>query len=400
MTDSSTIPARRFDLRAVVETFGPIVALIVLVIVTALIEIATSDRPVFMSAENWLNIIKQNSFVGIVAIGMTLVIIAGGIDLSVGSLVAMAGGLGVWLMNIAIKSATLIAENQAAVKQHAADLADGIDLPLQLPHSGAQIGFARLFQSLGVSGSEGWGTVIAVIAALLIAVLAGWIAGFIIAKGRVAPFIVTLGLLAFYRSVINTVTNNSEIRAASQTTFPKLGSGGFDVSLPKWNYDNHAYDWVAQTVTWPAITFLIVAILAAYLLNKTRFGRYVFAIGSNERAAVYSAIRVDRVKIWTYALMGGCCGVAAVLLSSRFTAVSPAQSGLLYELDAIAAVVIGGTRLSGGSGRISGTIVGVLMLGVINNMLGILNVNDSVQGMVKGSIIIAAALLQQVGRKN
>jgi ribose transport system permease protein len=172
------------------------------------------------------------------------------------------------------------------------------------------------------------------------------------------------------------------------------------VSLPKWNYDTSAYEWLPQVVTWPAITFVVVAIIAAYLLNKTRFGRYVIAIGSNERAAVYSAVHVDRIKIWTYALMGACCGIAALLLSSRFTAVSPAQSGMFYELDAIAAVVIGGTRLSGGAGRISGTIVGVLMLGVINNMLGILNVNDSVQGMVKGSIIIAAALLQQVGRKN
>jgi ribose transport system permease protein len=381
------IPTRRsFDLRTTIETFGPLAALIVLVIVTTAIEHSTRDNPVFLSVENWLNILKHNAFVGIVAIGMTIVIIAGGIDLSVGSLVAMAGGLGMWLMNIAINAGKYLAENEAAVRRHADDLAMGIDLPLDLPHSATQIWLAMMFQSIGLASSEGWGTAIAIVAALLIATLSGWIAGFIIAKGRVAPFIITLGLLAFYRSAILTAANNSEIRSASADVFPVIGTQGFDV--------------FGYTITWPVVTFFAVAIIAAYLLNKTRFGRYVVAIGSNERAAVYSAINVDRVKIWTYALMGACCGVAAVLSSSRYTAVSPAASGLFFELDAIAAVVIGGTRLSGGAGRITGTIVGVLMLGVINNMLGILDVNDSVQGMVKGSIIIAAALLQQVGRKN
>jgi ribose transport system permease protein len=386
MTLETDIPTqRRFDWRSTVETFGPVLALVVLVIVTAAIEHATRDVPVFLSWENGLNILKHNAFVGIVAIGMTLVIISGGIDLSVGSLVAMAGGLGMWLMNIAVNASKYIAENESALRRHAEDLAMGIEMPLDLPHSATQIWLAKLFQSMNVAGSEGWGTGIAVVTALAIATLSGWIAGFIIAKGRVAPFIVTLGLLAFYRSVILTVANNSEIRSASQDVFPVIGTQGFAIGQ--------------QTVTWPVVVFLVVAVAAAYLLNKTRFGRYVFAIGSNERAAVYSAIHVDRIKIWTYALMGTCCGIAAVLSSSRYTAVSPAASGLFYELDAIAAVVIGGTRLSGGAGRITGTLVGVLMLGVINNMLGILNVNDSVQGMVKGSIIIAAALLQQVGRK-
>src|SRR5688572_14744590 len=181
--DYETPTRRAFDLRTTVETFGPLVALLVLVIATTIIEHSTRDNPVFLSVENWLNILKHNAFVGIVAIGMTIVIIAGGIDLSVGSLVAMAGGLGMWLMNIAINAAKYLAENDAAVKRHAEDLAMGIDLPLDLPHSATQIWLAKLFQTLHLAGSEGSGTAIAIVAALLIATLAGLLAGVIVAKG-------------------------------------------------------------------------------------------------------------------------------------------------------------------------------------------------------------------------
>jgi ribose transport system permease protein len=391
MSSTDLDTRRSFDWRIAIETFGPVLALVVLVIVTTIIEHATRENPVFMSVENWLNILKQNAFVGIVAIGMTIVIIGGGIDLSVGSLVAMAGGIGVWLMNAAIGASKFVAENDAAIKQHAEDAAMGLNLPLDLPHPAVQVWFSHLFQRLGMADSEACGVAIALIAAMLIATLAGWIGGFIIAKGRIAPFIATLGLLAFYRSAVLTLANGGEIRSASMKLFPAIGTRAV---IPS---DTPG---TLQLITWPIVVFFLVAIIAAYVLNKTRFGRYVFAIGSNERAAVYSAIHVDRIKIWTYALMGLCCGIAAVLLSSRLNSVASSSVGSLYELDAIAAVVIGGTRLNGGAGRISGTIVGILILGVINNMLGILDVSPYVQGMVKGGIILAAALLQQVGRKN
>jgi ribose transport system permease protein len=371
-------PSRRsFDWRSTIETFGPLLALVLLVVVTSIIEHSITDNPRFLSAENWLNILRQNAFVGIVAIGMTFVIIAGGIDLSVGSLVAMSAGLGMWLMNCCIGASKYIAENK-----------ENAELNLDLDHSAAAIWFAKLFQSLGIADQEHWGVTVAIAATLLIGALAGTLSGLIIAKGRIAPFIATLGLLAIYRSVIVTVAEGAEIRSASKDLFPAIGTQGFDLPFTE------------QTFPWTGLIFFLIAALAAYLLNRTRFGRYVFAIGSNERAAVYSAIRVDRVKIWTYTLMGATCGVAAWLFASRVNSVSTSRMGELYELDAIAAVVIGGTRLSGGAGTIRGTIVGVLVLAVINNMLNMLDVSSHPQGMVKGAIIIAAALLQQVGRKN
>ncbi len=377
MSDSIAIPARRrFDWRTLIENVGPVLALVVLIVITAMIERSHTDHPVFLTPQNWINILRQNAFVGIVAIGMTLVIIAGGIDLSVGSLVAMAGGLGIWLMNAALQASHNIAENS-----------ENLSLGIDPEHSGAVIWFGKLFQSIGMADSEFRGVIVAIVASILIATIAGFIGGVIIAKGRIAPFIGTLGLLAIYRSVILTVAGSSEVRSASKSLFPVLGTEGFH--LPG----------VAPNIPWTIVIFFAVAVVAAYLLNRTRFGRYLFAIGSNERAAVYSAVRVDRVKIWTYTLMGAAAGVSGALLASRLNSVASSSTGNLYELDAIAAVVIGGTRLSGGAGTIRGTIVGVLVLGVINNMLGILNVPSEPQGMIKGAIIIAAALLQQIGRK-
>jgi ribose transport system permease protein len=150
---------------------------------------------------------------------------------------------------------------------------------------------------------------------------------------------------------------------------------------------------------WPAISFFAIAVLAAVVLRMTRYGRYVIAVGANERAAIYSAVNVDRVKLLTYTLVGGCCGIAALLLASRMNSIASSSAGVLYELDAIAAVAIGGTRMRGGSGSIFGTVVGVLILGVIGNMLGILNVSPYLQGTVKGGIIIAAVLVQRVNRR-
>jgi len=229
---------------------------------------------------------------------------------------------------------------------------------------------------------------------VLLATLAGWIAGVLIAKGRLAPFIATLGGLAIYRSIALSLADGGEFRSAGGSAFSAIGTGGINLPFAELR------PGVPLQLPWPVVIFLLVAVFAAYLLNKTRFGRYVYAIGSNERAAVYSAIRVDQIKIWTYTLMGAACGVAALLLGSRMNSIASSSTGNLYELDAIAAVVIGGTRLSGGSGTVRGTVIGVLILGVISNMLGILNVSPYLQGTVKGSIIIAAVLLQQIGRKN
>jgi ribose transport system permease protein len=149
---------------------------------------------------------------------------------------------------------------------------------------------------------------------------------------------------------------------------------------------------------WSIIVFIVAAVLAHVVLNRTRYGRYVYAIGSNERAARYSAIAVSRVKLFTYGLIGTLVGVAALMNSSRMNSVSSGQSGSMWELDAIAAVVIGGTRMTGGRGQIWGTVVGLLILGVIGNMLNLLQVSPYLQGLVKGAIIVAAVLLQRGGR--
>ena len=151
-------------------------------------------------------------------------------------------------------------------------------------------------------------------------------------------------------------------------------------------------------VRWPVLVFVVLAVAAHVALNRTRYGRYVYAIGCNERAAVYSAIAVDRIKMATYALVGLLTGVAALMNASRMNSVSSGQTGAMWELDAIAAVVIGGTRMTGGAGQVWGTIVGLLILGVIGNMLNLLQVSPYLQGLVKGFIIVAAVLLQR-GRR-
>lgn len=388
------IPTRRkFDWQRALQTLGPLLALLLLVIVTAVCEQVTRGESVFLKPENLLNILRQWSFVGIVAVGMTLVIISGGIDLSVGSLVAMAGGVGIWLMNTAIQANKIISDNAAALKEHAENVAIGLTLPLELPWSGTRVWIAERFAGLGWAQSEAAGVTIAIVSTFLIATLAGWITGVLVAKGRLAPFIATLGGLAIYRSIALSLADGGEFRSASTKLFKAVGTGG--INLPF----GELRPGVPLQLPWPAILFIAFAILAGYLLNKTRYGRYVYAIGSNERAAVYSAIHVDRVKILTYTILGAACGLAAVLLGSRMNSVASSSTGSLYELDAIAAVVIGGTRLNGGSGSIRGTVIGVLILGVISNMLGILDVSPYLQGAVKGSIILAAVLLQQVGRK-
>jgi ribose transport system permease protein len=365
----------RFTSRSILERLGPLLALVVLIVLTAVCEKYMRGTSAFLTTQNWANILRQWSFVGVIAIGMTFVIISGGIDLSVGSLVALAGGLGIWLMNTAIVAARIIADNDAARKQHLDDLAMSIDMPLTLPFSAAREWIARAFVSMHLSGSETSGIAIAFVSIVLIGLLCGWINGMLVAKGRLAPFIATLGTMAAFRSIIMSLLDGSEVRSESYNLFRIPGSG-----------------------PWPATTFFVIVILAAILLRLTRYGRYVVAIGANERAAIYSAVNVDRVKLLTYALSGGCCGIAALLLASRMNSIASASAGVLYELDAIAAVAIGGTRMRGGSGSIIGTVVGVLILGVIGNMLGILNVSPYLQGLVKGVIIIAAVLMQRVNR--
>jgi ribose transport system permease protein len=388
MTAISELPAkpiphrRRFPIRAAMETLLPLLALFLLVAATAACEKELRGTSNFLKLENILNILRQLAPIGVVALGMTFAIISGGIDLSVGSLVALAGGAGIWAMNLVINAQGVLS-----------DMADARQFHSDLPYTAFTESLARHAMQWGWAGNEIKGVWIGVGVALLVALLAGLVNGLLIAKGKIAPFIATIGGFAAYRSIALAMADGGEFRSASNHLYAQLGTGG--VTIPFL----HVRPGVAAVLPYSVIVFFALAFLAAILLNKTRYGRHVLAIGSNERSAIYSAINVSRVKILTYILVGLSCGIAALLIGSRLNSISSSQTGNLYELDAIAAVVIGGTRMSGGSGTIFGTVIGVLILGVIGNMLSFLDVSPYLQGLVKGAIIVIAVLIQRIGKR-
>lgn len=329
-------------MKGFLSKYGVLVAFLVLVVISA------AWKPdMFLKPENLRNIVNQNVPVGILAMGMTFVIITGGIDLSVGSLVALVGGLGLTILNKQVDGGTP-------------------EMTAAMIAAGAMIGIGGF---------------------------AGLIQGVIVAYGRVTPFVTTLiGMLAF-RSITLALANGGEIRSKSTTVWPAWGSDG--IHIPWIKIADGRMDLV---ITYAIVAFFFVIALASFILNKTRYGRYAIAIGANERAARYSAIPVERIKILTYVLSGVAVGIGAIFLSGRMNSVASGSQGLFFELDAIAAVVIGGTSLRGGFGRIWGTFVGVLLLGVINNMLIFAGVGSHWQGVVKGLVILLAVLLQRERR--
>lgn len=312
---------RRFDF----AKYAPIFALIILFILSSFAS------PYFLKVRNLTNILRQSSYTGIIGLGMTFVIISGGIDLSVGSMVAFVGGIVILVLNY---------------------------------FGGGP---------LAITG--------AIIAGLGIGLIAGAFNGLIVTKGKVAPFIATLGTMSIFRSLTLYISNAGEFRSASDI-YPIIGSGYFlSVPIPVW-------------------VFFVMAVIFHILLNNTRYGRYVCAVGANEKVAVYSAIKIDWVKLMTYALTGLSVAVTSIMLSSRLNSLSSSNAGVFYELDAIAAVVIGGTSLSGGSGTIMGSVIGAIILGMINNMLNMVGVSPYLQGTVKGLVIIFAVLVQYKRKNN
>lgn len=319
------------------QDYGVLVAFVVLL----LISVATRGSQ-FLQAENLRNLVSQNAYVGLIAIGMTFVIMTGGIDLSVGSLVALCGAIAVLLLN-------------------------------KMAAGGMSPNMAILTAALG---------------AIAIGGVAGLLNGLVIAYGRVAPFIVTLAGLAGFRSIALVLGDGGEIRS-SVPAFQNFGFGG----LPLPGIKNAAGGPVL--LYWAAIIFFAVAFVAAFILNRTKFGRYLIAVGANERAAKYSAINTQTVKVAAYAILGGLVGLAAILLTARMNSVGTGSVGLYYELDAIAAVVIGGTSLRGGKGRIWGTVIGVLLLTLIANMMTAYRIDTNWQGLVRGLVILIAVMLQR-----
>jgi ribose transport system permease protein len=328
---STAARASKLDL----EKYGSLLALGVLFILAAII-----GRPYFLQVENLVNVMRQSSYTGIIALGMTFVIISGGIDLSVGAMAAFVASCGVLAMNYFIKS----------------------------PGVG-EIG--PIILGIGVM--------------IVLGVASGALNGFLVTKGKIVPFIVTLGTMSIFRYVSLQMANAGEFASHSQA-FGELGMSkvisfnvaGGNVSLPT-----------------PVLALFLLAFVLSFVLNNTRYGRYLCAVGSNSRVAQYSAVRVDRVRFWAYAIIGGCIGLSAALLSARFNTVSTPNFGLGFELDAIAAVIIGGTAMTGGRGSVWGTVIGVFMLQIIQNMLNMAGLSPYLQGVVKGIVIIASVYIQR-----
>jgi len=309
------------------KTAGPFIALVALFIIGIFVNDA------FLSAGNVSNILARSSFIGIVAIGATFVITTGGIDLSVGSMAAFISGCMILLMNALMNA------------------------------------FDSLITII----------FLAIIASAAIGALAGMINGLLTTKAKIEAFIVTLGTMGIYRSLVTYMADG----------------GTLSLNFTIGDVYSEVYYGTLLGLPYPVWVFLAVAIIGYVLLNMTVFGRHCFAVGSNESVAHYSAINVDRVKTATYILQGLCVSIATIIYVPRLGSAS-GQTGILWELEAIAAVIIGGTMLKGGYGRIWGTVVGALILTLIGNILNLTDaVSNYLNGAVQGVIVIVAVYLQR-----
>jgi ribose transport system permease protein len=313
----------KVDLKAI----GPALALLVLCI------IGYSLNPAFLGEGNITNLLTRSAFIGIIAVGATFVITAGGIDLSVGSMAAVISGIMIIIMN-------------------------------------------NLIDSLGASLST---VLIGCVFSIILGLGAGWINGMLTTRGKIEAFIVTLGTMGIYRSLVTyfadggTLSLSFELRDIYRPVYYESFAG---LPIPVW-------------------VFMGVSIAGWILLNRTAFGRYCTAIGSNESVAKYSAVNVDKIKTLTYVIQGFCVALATIIYVPRLGSAS-ASTGVLWELEAIAAVIIGGTVLKGGYGRIGGTIFGALILTTIGNILNFTDlISNYLNGTMQGLIIIIAVWLQR-----
>lgn len=301
------------------EVFQKYGLLMAFVIICAVISLLS---PAFLTAPNIVNVLRQISINAILAIGVTYVILTGGIDLSLGSIVAITGVL-------------------------AATFAHPNTHPLVVP------------LLIGISGG----------------VLIGVFNGLVITRFKVAPFIVTLGMMTIARGGALIISGGRPVSNLTDS-FNFIGGGDlFGCPLP-------------------ILILALVFLFSHFILRSTTLGRYIYAVGGNEEAARASGINVNRTKITAYSICAGLAGLAGIIQAARITTGQP-TIGVAYELDAIAAVVIGGTSLTGGIGSVAGTVLGALIIGVINNGLDLLNVSSYYQQVVKGLIIIGAVILDR-----
>ena len=284
---------------------------------------------------NWLNILRNNAPVGIIALGMTFVIISGGIDLSVGSTLVAVGAM---VMMVVDGSAT------------------------------------GLLAGMGITGVPAY--IIAIAVGLVFGALLGWLNGVLIAHGKLPPFIATLGTMQIFRSVTQHLTQHAN---------PSVPKGFLQIANLK----------IGSFYIMPILYWLAIAAVLYVVSKRTTFGRHVFAVGSNIRTARLSGINVNKVKRRIYMLTGMLVAIAAIIQVSRIGSMDYANAGSGYEMDAIAAVIVGGTSMSGGRGSIVGTVLGMLIIGVMNNLLTLFGVPPFLREACKGVIVIVAVLLQK-----
>jgi len=318
-------PSKAFSLKAVgasiTQQYGIVLAFVIL---CAALSIAS---PYFLTTRNILNVLQQTSVNELLAIGMTFVILTGGIDLSVGSILGFGGVV-------------------------AASFASSVNFGQASP------------------------AIVAMLMALLAGMVLGAVNGVLIAKWKVAPFVVTLGMLSIGRGITYIYTNGMPIPNIEKS-FLFIGQGDI-AGIPV-----------------PIFLFAGVFLLALLVLRRTRFGRYVYAVGGSERSARISGVNTRLVIFFVYVISGLLAALGGTIITARTTAGLP-QAGVSYELDAIAAVVIGGTSLAGGQGTLLGTLIGALIIGVINDGLDLLHVSSYYQQVIKGVIIISAVLLDSL----
>ncbi|MEN9350846.1 MAG: hypothetical protein RL372_1824 [Bacteroidota bacterium] len=290
----------------------------------------------FFTPENGLNVLRQVAVNICISVGMTLIVLTAGIDLSVGSVLALCSAVAVGLFK-----------------------------------NGIQIPSLNLFIGFTVLG--------AVLAAVVIGLLLGYFNGWVITKFHIPPFVATLAMLTIARGLTMLYTQGHPISNLG-SAFAFLGTG--------WMLGIPVPVYIATTVV----------VAAIFITKKTKLGRYIYAIGGNEQAAKLSGIPINQVKIKVYAIAGALAALGGIIVASRLDSAQP-NAGLSYELDAIAAVVIGGTSLSGGKGTIWGTVMGAIIIGVLNNGLVLLNVSPFWQQVVKGSVILIAVAIDKAFEK-
>ena len=303
------------------QNLGTILALIILMVFVSILN------PAFLQSNNLLNLMRQLIINGFIALGMTFVILTGGIDLSVGSTLALTSAI-----------------------------------------------FAGLLQN-------GMNTGLAILIALVLGLVLGLLNGILITKGKLAPFIVTLATMTIFRGLTLVYTDGRPIAGPRDDfAFKFLGKGQF-LGIP-----------------FQVILFILTFLVLWMILNKTALGRKIYAVGGNEKASFISGINIDKVKIWVYVISSLMAVLSGLVLTSRLNSAQP-TAGAAYEMDAIAAVVLGGTSMTGGSGSLTGTLIGILVLGVLNNGLNLLGVSSFYQQIVKGIVILIAVLIDRKRNK-